>query len=141
MNTYHPLRELGIPSRLLTIADALLRDNHGENRNWTPSVNIFEDESGYHVSAELPDVPPSDVKVTVRDGVLTLKGERKLEKKSDTTRYHLVERSYGQFSRSFTLPKDSDGDRVAAEFKNGVLTVSVPKRIEIQPREIEVKVN
>ncbi len=141
MNTYHPLRELGIPSRLLTIADALLRDNHGENRNWTPSVNIFEDESGYHVSAELPDVTPSDVKVTVRDGVLTLKGERKLEKKSDTTRYHLVERSYGQFSRSFTLPKDSDGDRVAAEFKNGVLTVSVPKRIEIQPREIEVKVN
>jgi HSP20 family protein len=70
-----------------------------------------------------------------------VKGERKFERKSENTRYHLVERSYGSFSRSFTLPKDADGDRVSAQFANGVLNVTVPKRVEVQPREIEVKVN
>ena len=141
MNTHIPLRELGIPTRLLNLADALFRDNSGDSRSWNPAVNIAEDENGYHVSVELPEVTPGDVKVVVRDGVLTVKGERKFEKKSDTTRYHLVERSYGNFTRSFTLPKDADGDRVAAEFKNGVLFITVPKREEVKPREIEVKVN
>jgi HSP20 family protein len=143
MNSYNPLRELGLSGRLLNLADAIFRDTAGagETRTWSPPVNISEDEQGYHLTAELPDVPPADVKVVVRDGVLTVKGERKFERKSDTTRYHLVERSYGSFSRSFTLPKDADGDRVSAQFANGVLSVTVTKRVEVQPREIEVKVN
>lgn len=143
MNTYNPLRELGLSGRLINLADALFRDTAGtgETRTWSPPVNICEDEQGYHMTAELADVPAADVKVVVRDGVLTVKGERKFERKSENTRYHLVERSYGSFSRSFTLPKDADGDRVSAQFANGVLNVTVPKRVEVQPREIEVKVN
>ena len=103
-------------------------------------MDVTEDESSYRIAAELPDVPSSDVKVVVRDGVLTLRGERKSERKTEGTKYHLVERSYGSCQRSFTLPKDANGEKVSAEYKNGVLVVTVPKREEVKPREIEVKV-
>ncbi|HEX2750781.1 MAG TPA: Hsp20/alpha crystallin family protein [Verrucomicrobiales bacterium] len=128
------------PRRLYSLADALFGSSECSTRAWTPAVNVSEDDKGYHISAELPEVAGSDVKVVVRDGVLTLKGERKAETKTEGVKYHLVERSHGSFQRSFTLPKDANGESVSAEFKNGVLLVTVPKREEVKPREIEVKV-
>jgi HSP20 family protein len=142
LSSYSPVRDFDLfPARLSSLADLFFGGNKNpEAQSWTPAVNVTEDEDGYHISAEIPDVPSGDVKVVVRDGVLTLRGERKDEKKSDGTKYHLIERSYGSFQRSFTLPKDANGEKVSAEFKNGVLLVTVPKREEVKPREIEVKV-
>jgi HSP20 family protein len=142
LTSYSPVRDFGLfPSRLSSLADVLFGTGRGEEgKSWSPAVNVTEDEHNYRISADLPDVPSGDVKVVVRDGVLTVRGERKEEKKTDGTKYHLVERSYGSFQRSFTLPKDANGEKVSAEFKNGVLLVTVPKREEVKPREIEVKV-
>jgi len=141
LSSYAPLREFSLfPGRFAGLADALFGETRSESKAWTPAVNVTEDEHAYQIAAELPEVPSSDVKVVVRDGVLSLKGERKSEKKTEGTKFHLVERSYGSFQRSFTLPKDADGDKVSADFKDGVLKVTVPKREEVKPKEIEVKV-
>jgi HSP20 family protein len=102
---------------------------------------VAEDDAGYYITADLPEVASGDVKVVVREGVLTIEGERKSEGTKEGKKYHLVERSYGSFLRSFTLPKNAAGDKVAAAFKNGVLTITVPKREDVKPREIEVKVS
>ncbi len=137
-----PLRDFGfLPGRLYNLADALFGESTATPKSWTPAVNVTEDEHAYRISAELPEVPGNDVKVVVRDGVLTVKGERKAETKTEGTKYHLVERTYGSFQRSFSLPKDANGEKVSAEFKNGVLLITLPKREEVKPREIEVKVN
>jgi HSP20 family protein len=128
------------PRSLYSLADAFFGRPEYSPKSWSPAVNVSEDEGAYRISAELPAVSGEDVKVVVRDGVLTLKGERKVETKTDGLKYHLVERSHGSFQRSFTLPKDANGEKVTAEFKNGVLLVTVPKREEVKPREIEVKV-
>jgi HSP20 family protein len=129
------------PRRLYSLADALFGGNSDYSaKAWTPAVNVTEDSESYRISAELPAVSGEDVKVVVREGVLTLKGERKEETKTEGVKYHLVERSHGTFQRSFTLPKDANGEKVSAEFKNGVLLVTVPKREEVKPREVEIKV-
>ena len=141
ISTTSPLREFGIfPNRLFNLAETLFGQSPAAPKLWAPAVNVAEDEHAYHVSAELPDVPNEDVKVVVRDGTLTIKGERKAETKTEGKKYHLVERTYGGFQRSFSLPKDANGEKVTAEFENGVLNVTVPKREEVKPREIEVKV-
>ena len=136
-----PVREFGfLPGRFSSLAEALFGESQSGAKSWTPAVNVSEDEHAYRIAADLPDVPSSDVKVVVRDGVLTLRGERGSEKKTEGTKYHLVERTTGSFQRSFALPKDANGDHVTAEFKNGVLHITVPKREEVKPREVEVKV-
>ena len=142
LSSYSPVRDYGLfPARLSSLADLFFGNSRGEEaKAWTPAVDVSEDEHSYRITAELPDVPSGDVKVVVKDGVLTLRGERKNEKKTEGTKYHLVERTYGSFQRSFTLPKDANGEKVSAEFKNGILLVTVPKREEVKPREIEVKV-
>ena len=141
LSTCNPLRDFALfPSRFSSLAEALFGENRDTAKAWTPAVNVTESDEAYNISADLPEVTGDDVKVVVRDGVLTLRGERKAEKKTEGTKYHLVEQTYGTFVRSFTLPKDANGDKVSAEFKNGVLRVSVPKREEVKPREIEVKV-
>ena len=141
LSTSSPLREFGfLPGRLYNLAETLFGDTPATAKPWMPPVNVSEDDHAYRISAELPDVTSGDVKVVVRDGVLTVKGERKAETRTEGTKYHLVERSYGSFQRSFSLPKDANGEKVSAEFKNGVLLVSVPKREEVKPREIEVTV-
>jgi HSP20 family protein len=140
--TTSPLREFGIfPNRLYSLAESLFGDTPATPKLWAPAVNVAEDEQAYHISAELPEVPAGDVKVVVRDGTLTIKGERKSEAKTEGKKYHLVERTYGGFQRSFSLPKDANGEKVNAAFKDGVLHVTIPKREEVKPREIEVKVN
>jgi HSP20 family protein len=108
--------------------------------DWSPSADISEDDNEYLIKAELPELKKEDVHVTVENGVLTLSGERKFEKEEKKKKYHRVERAYGRFVRSFTLPDDADASKVKAEFKDGVLTVHVPKSEKAKPKQIDVKV-
>jgi HSP20 family protein len=108
--------------------------------DWAPTVDIAEDEKEYLIKDEIPEVDKKDVKVTVQDGVLTLHGERKQEKEEKGKKFHRIERSYGSFVRSFTLPDDVSEDKVKAEFKDGMLLVHLPKAEKPKPKAIEVKV-
>jgi HSP20 family protein len=108
---------------------------------WSPVVDITEDEKEYLIKAELPEMKKEDVKLTVQDDVLTISGERKYEKEEKGKKYHRVERAYGSFMRSFTLPEDADGSKIAAEYKDGVLKVRLPKAEKAKPKAIEVKVS
>jgi HSP20 family protein len=110
------------------------------NPEWLPSVDIVEDQKEWLVKADLPEVKKEDVKVTVENGVLTITGERKFEKEEKDKKYHRVERSYGNFLRSFTLPEGADGTKVAADFKDGVLKVHLPKSEKAKNQAVEVKV-
>ena len=107
---------------------------------WAPSVDITEDDKEYLVKADLPEVKKEDVKVTVENGILTITGERKFEKEEKDKKYHRIERSYGNFLRSFTLPDGADGTKVSADFKDGVLKVHLPKTEKAKPKAVEVKV-
>ena len=107
---------------------------------WSPVVDISEDEKEYAIKAELPDVKKEDIKLNVHDDVLTITGERKYEKEEKGKKYHRVERAYGSFMRSFTLPEDADGTKVTAEYKDGMLNVRLPKSEKAKPKTIEVKV-
>ena len=108
--------------------------------DWAPLVDIAEDEKEYVIKAELPEVTKDDVKVNLQEGVLTISGERKFEKEEKGKKYHRVERAYGSFARSFSLPEDADGTKVQAEFKDGVLKVHLPKSEKAKPKSVEVKV-
>ena len=108
--------------------------------DWTPSVDISETEGEYQIKAEIPDVKKEDVKVTLEDGVLTIQGERKHEKEEKGKKYHRIERSYGSFVRTFSLPDVIDEDKVKAEFKDGVLNLHLPKSEKAKPKAIDVKV-
>ena len=108
--------------------------------DWTPSVDIQETDTEYLVKAELPEIKREDVKVTVENGILTLQGERKHEKEEKNRKFHRVERSYGTFLRTFTVPTDADEAKVAADFKEGILRVHLPKTEKPRPKMIEVKV-
>ncbi len=107
---------------------------------WAPPVDITEDDKEWVVKADLPEVKKEDVKVTVEDGVLTITGERRFEKEEKDKKYHRIERSYGNFLRSFTLPDAADSSKVSAEFKDGVIKVRLPKNDRAKPKAIEVKV-
>ena len=108
--------------------------------DWAPIVDISEDANEYLIKAELPEVNKDDVKVTVENGVLTLRGERRFEHEESDKKYHRVERSYGSFLRSFSMPEDADADKVAAEFKDGLLLVRLPKCEATKPKSIEIQV-
>jgi HSP20 family protein len=108
---------------------------------WLPAVDIRETENEILVEAELPGVDRKDVKVSVENGVLTLSGERQFSSETKQENYHRIERSYGSFMRSFTLPSTVNVDKVEATHKNGVLTVRLPKREEAKPRTVNVKVD
>ena len=108
--------------------------------DWVPSVDVSETEGEYQIKAEIPDVKKENVKVTLEDGVLTIQGERKQEQEEKGKKYHRVERSYGSFARSFTLPDLVDEEKVKAEFKDGVLNLLLPKSENAKPKAIEVKV-
>jgi len=109
--------------------------------DWTPVVDIQETDVEYLVKAELPEVKKEDVKVTVENGVLTLQGERKQEKEEKGKKFHRIERSYGSFLRTFTVPLDTDETKVAADFKDGILKVHLPKTEKPRPKAIEVRVS
>ena len=105
---------------------------------WAPSVDIFEDKEHLILEAELPGMNREDFEISVENNVITLRGERKFEKKTEGDNYHRVERSYGSFTRSFTLPQTVTADGATADFENGILRVSLPKREETKARRIEV---
>ena len=107
---------------------------------WAPLVDISEDDKEYLIKAELPEVKKEDVKVTAEEGTLTIMGERKFVKEEKGKKYHRVERAYGSFGRSFSLPDDASPGKVSAEFKEGVLSVHLAKTQKTKPQQIEVKV-
>jgi HSP20 family protein len=106
---------------------------------WSPRVDITEDDKEFLIKAELPEMKREDVKVTVDDGVLAITGERKMEKEEKNRKYHRIEREYGTFLRSFTLPAGTAGDKVAADFKDGILKVHLPKEAKAAAKTVEVK--
>jgi HSP20 family protein len=108
--------------------------------SWNPAVDIYENQDTIVLEADLPGLKSGDFELSIENFTLTLKGERKFEKKSDGDNYHRVERSYGSFTRTFTLPSTINVEGVQAEFKEGVLRVSLPKREEVRPRQIEIAI-
>ena len=144
LTRWEPFRELEeLQNRLSTIVSRAPRQSGREDMtiaDWVPTADITEDDKEYLIRAELPDLRKEDVKVTVENGVLTISGERKFEKEEKQKKYHRVERAYGRFVRSFTLPDDADADGVKADFKDGMLTVHLPKNEQAKPKQIEVKV-
>jgi HSP20 family protein len=123
----YPLKA-GLPEEALTVAD------------WAPVVDIKETPEEFVVKAELPEVNKEDVKVAIEDGVLSIRGERKLEKEEKGKRYHRIERAYGTFMRSFTLPEGIEEKKLLASYKDGVLEIHLPKAPVAKPKAIEVKV-
>lgn len=107
---------------------------------WTPPCDIFETEKELVLTMELPEMKKEDVHVTIENNVLTLRGERKFNEKVERENFHRIERSYGEFFRSFTLPTFIEGNKIFAEFKDGLLTVTLPKNTTAIPKQIEVKV-
>ncbi len=112
----------------------------GTPAEWSPSVDIMEDEKEFLVKAELPEIKKEDVHVSVQNNVLTIHGERRAEKEEKGKRYHRQERWYGSFTRSFSVPEGTDASKVHAEFKDGVLRVHLPKSEQAKPKQIEVRV-
>jgi HSP20 family protein len=109
--------------------------------DWVPTVDIAEDDKEYLIKVEIPEVDKKDVKVTIQDGVLMIQGERKKESREDKgKRFHRLERVYGTFQRSFTLPEDVADDKINAEFKDGMLYIHLPKTEKPKPKQVEVKV-
>lgn len=106
---------------------------------WNPQVDIFENKDQIVLEAELPGMKPNDVNISIENNVLTIHGERKFEKKDEKDNFHRVERSYGSFTRSFTLPPTVSSENANAEFENGVLRLTLAKREEAKPRRIEIK--
>ncbi len=124
-----PLARLEPSSEMFTMVD------------WTPSADISETDTAYLIKAEIPGVKKEDVKVTIENGMLTIQGERKMEKEEKDKKFHRIERSYGSFTRSFRLPEDADESAVKAEFKDGMLNVTLPKSAKAKPKSINVTVS
>ena len=116
------------------------RDESMALADWAPAMDVMETEEEFQIRAELPGVEKEEVKLSVEEGVLTISGHRQQEKEEKGKRYHKIERAYGSFARSFTVPAAVDEQKVTAEFKNGVLTVRLPKSEKARPKSIEVTV-
>ena len=136
LSHYDPLANL----RLFEDAFTRMLSEPQTNRPWAPAVDIYETENELVLKADLPDVDLKDIDVRVENQTLTISGERKFEQKESTKGYHRIERSYGSFVRSFAVPNSFDTETIAAEFKNGVLRVSLPKKEAAKPRQVKVEV-
>ncbi|HMV27523.1 Hsp20/alpha crystallin family protein [bacterium] len=115
------------------------RDEYTGLTNWNPATDIVEGKDEYTVRIELPGVSKNDVKITIHDNVLTVQGEKKQESENKENNYHRVERSYGSFMRSFRLPSMVKGEKIDANYKDGILTIVLPKAEEAKTKEIEIK--
>ena len=111
------------------------------SRPWTPTVDIYETEDELVLKADIPDVDPKNVGIQLENGTLTLKGERKFEQQQNGKGFHRIERSYGSFVRAFSLPDTVEAENVKADYKNGVLTITLPKKDVAKPRSINVEVS
>jgi HSP20 family protein len=108
--------------------------------SWLPACDVFEDKDAVKIVAEVPGVRPEDVKISLENNLLSIRGEKKQQAEEKNERVHRYERSYGTFERTFSLPSTVDPDRIAANYEHGILTVSIPKAEQARPREIPVKV-
>lgn len=144
---WDPFRELeDVSNRLNRIfGQSLARSESGQNMlavsDWAPSVDISETDSAYLIKGEIPGVKKEDVKVTIQDGMLTIQGERRQEKEEKGKKFHRIECSYGSFARSFRVPSDADENSVKAEFKDGMLNVTLAKSEKAKPKSINVSVS
>ena len=116
-------------------------EEEASTRTWAPPVDIYENGDSLVLKAELAGVNPDDVEIRVEDNTLYLKGERKFEKEVKEQNYHRIERSYGTFTRTFSLPNSIDADKVGANYKDGVLTLTMPKKEEANPKTIKITVS
>jgi len=133
---FDPLANL----RLFEDSVARLLSEPRTSRPWSPAVDVYETEHDLVLKADIPEVDIKDVDIRVENQTLTLKGERKFEQESNGKGYHRIERGYGQFVRSFAVPNTVDTEKVSAEYNNGVLTVTLPKKDAAKPRQIKVEV-
>ncbi len=147
LTRWSPWKELeDMDKRLSTLFGRAPVATDGEKKEaisvaqWSPLVDITEDDKEYVVKAEIPEMKKEDIKINVHDDVLTMSGERKYEKEEKGKKYHRVERAYGSFMRSFALPEDADGSKISAEYKDGLLKVHLPKSEQAKKKAIEVKI-
>lgn len=115
-------------------------DAPGFGTGWAPAVDVEETKDDYILRAEMPGLKKEDVRISLTENILTISGEKKMDSRTDDKRYHRLERAYGSFQRSFSLPAPIKADRISAGFKEGMLEVRVPKSEEAKPKEIEIKV-
>jgi HSP20 family protein len=142
LTKYDPFADVDFPTGVRLFQDAVSRlFSEPTARPWTPSVDILETENELVLKADIPDVSLKDINIQIEQGTLSIKGERKFEKvEGKGTGYHRIERSYGEFQRFFSLPETVEPDKVKAEYKNGVLTVTLPKKELAKPRTIKIDV-
>ena len=147
---WEPFRDLvGLQERMNRLFDESFRgmtrtggeDDWALGGTWAPAVDIFEQEGNIVLRAELPGVDPKDVDIRLENNVLSLRGERKVDSEIKRENYHRVERAYGSFSRSFTLPSVVDQAKIKADYKDGILSVVLPKREESKPKQISIAVS
>jgi HSP20 family protein len=140
-----PFRDLfNMQREIGRVFDSLFPEYNSESSiaaQWAPRVDVLEQKESFQIKAELPGVNKSDVKITVHDSVLTIRGEKKQEKEEKDANSHRVERSFGIFERSFSLPTTIKSDKIDASFRDGVLTITLPKVEEAKPKEIEVRLS
>ncbi len=143
-----PWRDFGtLQDRINRLFDQTLKTFHPEGEEelergtWVPAVDIHETDESFVVKADLPGMNKEDIQIDIKDSTLTLKGEKKFEEKVSKDNYIRVERTYGTFIRSFTLPQNVDSDKIKAKYKDGVLELTLPKKEEAKPKQIKVDVS
>jgi len=139
-NPFGDLAEFSTPMRLLQDTVSRLLSEPASSRPWAPPVDIMETDNELVFKADLPDVNMGDIDLRIENGTLTIKGERKFEEEQKSKGFHRIERSYGAFVRCFSLPETVDPDKVKADYKNGVLTVTLGKKELAKPRTVKVEV-
>ena len=142
---WDPFRDLlSIQDEMNTLFNRAYGERSGESeqrqRSWAPALDIAEQKDAYVVQVELPGVKPDELEITLEDGLLTIQGERQFTQESTEQQFHRIERRYGRFRRSITLPTQVQADAIEASFEDGLLTVRVPKAEEAKPRKINVQV-
>ena len=139
---WEPFRGMTVRDQINRLFDDVVFRGSDESplTSWAPAVDIYETEHEVVVKADLPEIDPKDLDIRLENNILTIRGERKFEKKVDEDNYLRVERSYGSFSRSFSLANTVNPEAIKADYSNGVLTLAIPKREEAKPKQIKVNV-
>jgi len=144
---WEPFQDLlAIQERMNRLFDETLQRTHSREDEdfsaglWSPPVDIYETENEIILKAELPEIAQKDIDIKIEDGTLTIRGERKFERETKKENYHRIERAYGKFNRSFSLPNTIDQEKIKASFRDGILKLIMPKREETKPKQITVEV-
>ena len=141
---WDPFRDLvTLRERMNRLFEEAVTSSHDEDKDliastWSPAVDIYENEHNLTLTAELPGIEEKDIEIKIEDNTLALKGERNFEKETKEENYHRVERAYGSFYRSFTLPHYIDQNNIEAAHENGILKIAMPKKPELKPRKVKI---